>query len=304
MRAIINMLRLPNLFIIALTFLFLRYLVFIPIYTANSIASGMGSFNFLLMVTTTILIAVAGYINNDYFDVVTDSVNKPEKQYIGKIISPGTAFATAILLSIVAFVLSIWLTWDVKSWLPATLLLFALAVTWWYALRLKKSFLWGNIAVSCMSAGTIAMAWLIEKQCSQIPNEPSGIITGIIVAISIFAFLLSLLREILKDVEDIEGDRLIHCRSLPIIKGIVFTKVILLLISEILLLLLLIAQVYLLEFAKYPAAIWLLVGVEIPLFYFLRTLKKADVKADFHKLSALLKWIMLGGIGTLVAGQF
>lgn len=304
MRTISNMLRLPNLLIIALTFLFLRYLVFIPVYTANSMASGMGSFNFLLMVTTTILIAAAGYISNDYFDVVTDNVNKPEKQYIGKIISPGSAFATAILLSIVAIVFSIWLTLDVKKWLPVALLLSALAVTWWYALRLKKSFLWGNIAVSCMSAGTIAMAWLIEKQCSQVPDKPSGIITSIIVAISIFAFLLSLLREILKDIEDIEGDRLIHCRSLPIIKGVKFTKVIVLLISGILLLLLLIAQVYLLEFARYPAAIWLLFSVEIPLFYFLRALKKADEKADFHKLSALLKWIMLGGIGTIIAGQF
>jgi len=256
------------------------------------------------MVTATILIAAAGYISNDYFDIVADHLNKPEKQYIGKQVTPGSALATAILLSIISAFLAFWLTWLLKNWLPATLLLLALGVTWWYAIRLKKSFLWGNVAVACMSAGTIAMAWLIEKLCLPIPDEPFGIITVIIAAISIFAFLLSLLREIVKDIEDMEGDKLIHCRSLPIIKGIDFTKIILYIITAITFILLIIAQIYLLKFAGFFAILWLLAGVEVPLIFFVISLYKSDSKADFHKLSTQLKWIMLGGIGTLVAGQF
>ncbi len=304
MRTIFHIFRVPNLFIIALTFLMLRYLVFIPVYSAHSINAGMGTIHFIIMIVSTVLIAAAGYISNDYFDVVSDRVNKPGKQYIGKQITPGLALATSLLFSLAALILALWLSVAIKSWLPAVLLIVALAVVWWYAIHLKKSLLWGNLAVSCMSAGTIAMAWLIERQGSRIPPETSGIITLIITAISIFAFLLSLLREILKDIEDVEGDKLIKCRSLPIIKGIPYTKTILLSLSFITLVLLLIAQVYLFQNERVVASIWLLIFVVFPLIWFAISLKKSETKTDYHKLSSLLKWIMLGGILTMVAGQF
>jgi 4-hydroxybenzoate polyprenyltransferase len=304
MRTIFTMLRVPNLLIIALIFLLLRYLVFMPVYGSYSIVVGMGSLHYLLMVTSTMLIAAAGYISNDYFDVVTDQVNKPGKQYIGSKISAGTALSASVFFSILALVPGIWLTILMQSWLPALLLSMALAVTWWYALKLKKSLLWGNIAVAGMSAGTIAMAWLIEYQFSQVQGDPFRIITGIITAISIFAFLLSLLREIVKDIEDMEGDRLIYCKSLPIVKGVPFAKTILLILTGVTFLFLIIAQIYLLQFSRVIAVIWLLIFVEMPLLYFMKLLKMAHSKTDYHKLSTMLKWIMLGGIGTIIAGQF
>jgi 4-hydroxybenzoate polyprenyltransferase len=294
----------PNLLIIALTFFILRYLVFIPVLRAFSFSPGMTNFQFLLMVTATMLIAAAGYIINDYFDVLTDRVNKPEKQYIGKQITPGSALATALLLSLTAFALSIWLSANLKTVLPGSLLILALVVTWWYAMQLKRSFLWGNIAVACLSAGTIAMAWLIEKDISLFTDEPSGIITRIIAAVSIFAFLLSLMREIVKDAEDIDGDRLIACKSLPILKGIPVTKMTLYIFTSITLLLLLSAQIFLLQSSKLIAVMWLFLSVEIPLIYFIPSLIRAQTKTDFHKLSSLLKWIMVGGISSIVAGQF
>jgi len=264
----------------------------------------MGNLQYLLMITATILIAAAGYISNDYFDVATDRINKPGKQYIGIKIAPASALAMALVLSLFAIIFAIALAISVQNLLPAALLLLALAVAWWYAIRLKKSLVLGNIAVACMSAGTIAMAWLIEDQYSHIGDEPFRIITGIITAITFFAFILSLMREIVKDLEDIEGDKLISCRSLPIVKGISYTKTLVLLLSAITLILMLIAQFYLLEFLKYPAAIWLLISGEIPVILFMLKLKKADKKQDFHNLSRMLKWIMLGGMGTIVAGQF
>jgi 4-hydroxybenzoate polyprenyltransferase len=304
MRTIFNMLRVPNLLIIAFTFLMLRYLVFIPVYSSFSMTPGMGSLQYLIMITATILIAAAGYVSNDYFDVVTDRINKPEKQYIGKQISPGSALVIALLLSFAAIILSTWLTLIIRSWMPATLLLIALAVVWWYAVQLKKSYLWGNIAVACMSAGTIAMAWLVETQCSQIPSETSQIITRIVSVISIFAFLLTLLREILKDIEDIKGDRLIDCKSLPIVKGIAFTKSTLFVITLTTIILLAIAQIYLFQYQRFTAVLWLLICVEIPLICFATALQKSKTKTEYHRLSSLLKLIMLTGILTVIAGQF
>ncbi len=304
MRTIYTMLRVPNLLIIALTFLLLRYFVFIPVYSAFSITPGMGSLQYLLMITATILIAAAGYISNDYFDVITDEVNKPDKKYIGLQITAGTALSISIFFSFFAIVLSIWLSILAESWLPAILLLTALAVAWWYAISLKKTLLWGNIAVAGMSAGTIAMAWIIENQCSHVSDVPFRIITNIITAISIFAFLLSMMREIVKDIEDMEGDSLINCRSLPIVKGIPFTKTILLVFTVITILFLIISQIYLVQIPRLIAAAWLLICVEIPLIYFIKSLASATIRADYHKLSTLLKWIMIGGIGSIIAGQF
>jgi len=304
MRTIYTMLRVPNLLIIAFTFLLLRYFVFIPVYGAYSIISGMQSLHYMLMITSTILIAAAGYISNDYFDVLTDQVNKPEKQYIGIQMKAGTALSTSVFFSLIAVSLGSWLSILTQSSLPGLLLLTALTVAWLYALTLKKSFLWGNIAVAGMSAGTIAMAWLIENQCSQVQDEPFRIITGIISAISIFAFLLHFLREIVKDIEDMEGDSLINCRSLPLEKGIPFTKTILIVFTAITLLFLVIAQIYLAQYGKNIAVIWLLICVQVPLLYFIKSLTKANTKTDYHKLSTLLKWIMLGGMGSIIAGQF
>jgi 4-hydroxybenzoate polyprenyltransferase len=297
------MLRVLNLLMIACTFLLLRYLIFIPVYGFYSLNAGMGSLHYLLMITATILIAGAGYISNDYFDVVADRINKPGKDYIGIKIQAGSVLAIALIMSFFAMIVAIALTISIQSPVPAFILLLALAVAWWYAIKLKRSFIWGNVAVACMSAGTIAMAWIIEYQFSQVPDEAFRIVTGIIAAISIFAFLLSLMREIVKDIEDIEGDSLIKCKSLPIVKGIPFTKTVVLMLSGITLVLLLISQFYLLEYLKYAAVMWLFIGVEIPLIFFLPALKNADGKADLHKLSTMLKWIMLGGMGTIVAGQ-
>ena len=304
LRTVFYMLRLPNLLIIALTFCMLRYLVFIPVYSANSIVPGMGSLNFIIMVCATMIIAVAGYIINDYFDVTTDRVNKPEKQYIGKQVTTGTALAIVILMSCMAIGLSGWLSFSMKSMWPGILLLTALVVAWWYATRLKRSFVWGNLAVACMSAGTLGMAWLLEWQVSDANAEAKLLVTKVVIAIGVFAFLLSLMREIVKDMEDVEGDKLGGCRSIPIVKGIIFTKTLLMIFTVFTFILLIIAQVSLVAFGKWAAVVWLTLAVEMPLIAFATALAKAQDKHDYHKASILLKMIMLGGIMTMAAGQF
>jgi 4-hydroxybenzoate polyprenyltransferase len=298
------MLRLPNLLIIALTFFFLRYLVFIPVYLKYSVSPCMGGPEYSLLIIATMLIAAAGYIANDYFDVFTDRINKPRKQYIGILIKPGSAFTSAVMLSILAVAIAAWLSLSKQSWLMPGMLIVALMVVWWYASMLKRSLLWGNIAVSCMSAGTIVMAWVAEMEYSILPAEASALISKVIMAVSIFAFLLSLLREIVKDIEDMEGDLVIKCRSLPIVKGLPFTKKVLLALALITILLLITIQICLIQQQMIIAVAWLLITVELPLVYFMSKLKKLQSKDEFHSMSRLLKLIMIGGIVSLVAGQY
>ena len=297
------MLRLPNLLMIVVTYYLTRQLVFVPIYEHYNVSLRLDAVFFGFMTLATVLIAAAGYLSNDYFDIEADMVNKPEKMYIGNLVSPRSVFSIALLLSGISMAIAIWISIHQHSLMAVGLLLLALGVTWWYAKVLKRSFIWGNVAVACMSAGTIAMAWLIEMQGTGLPKEGVITIGNIVITISLFAFLLSLMREIVKDVEDMEGDRLIGCRSLPIVKGVRFTKAIVFVLLGVTLVLLAATQYKLSIQSRLLAAIWLFVAVDLPLVYFAFKLENARLKADFHSISSLLKWVMLGGMCSLIAGQ-
>jgi 4-hydroxybenzoate polyprenyltransferase len=114
-----------------------------------------------------------------------------------------------------------------------------------------------------------------------------------------FAFLLSFIREIIKDIEDQDGDRMFGCQTLPIVKGIQVTRSVIFLVSTTLFILLFFCQLWLWNDPFKPVAIWLTAVVEIPAVVFLYRLKKAEKKEDYHFLSSLVKWIMVGGIASM-----
>jgi len=146
------------------------------------------------------------------------------------------------------------------------------------------------------------MAWISEIQVQQLDGSTAT--TSLIVfGVSLFALLLTLIREIVKDTEDIEGDMLMKCKSLPIIKGIPTTRKVLVLLVIFTLFLLILAQIELIKNSFQLVAAWLFLFVELPLIGFIIKLKKAVEKADFHQLSVLVKWTMLGGISSLFISQ-
>jgi 4-hydroxybenzoate polyprenyltransferase len=303
MRFYFSMLRVPNLLIIVLLYVLLRYLVFVPVYETYSLTSQLTQAGFLLMVLSTVLTAAAGYLANDYFDVVTDRVNKPGKVYIGSRLTPGATLATALWFSLLSVATAILFACITRTLLPLLLLLTALGVVWWYAMRLKRSLFLGNLAVASMSAGTLLLAWVSEYTVTPVPvavSQQLGLMVG---GVSVFAFMLSLMREIVKDAEDQEGDRIIGCRSLPLVKGLPFTHRFLHLLNGLTFMLLIAAQIVLSYEGLIIVVLWLVAGVELPLVFFSLMLRRATVKADYHRLSILLKWIMLAGILSLAAGH-
>lgn len=299
--------RLPNLIIIALTLALLRYLVVLPVLLSHSMRIGMKTNDFLLFLFSILCIAAAGYIINDCYDYKTDIINKPEKVYINKFVTLKTAFIVACGLSISSLVLGVVLSLHISTFAPFSMLCFALFVVWWYAIRLKKTLLWGNIAVACMSACTIPLLYLTEKvalnvNSQELRNVAMDQVMLIFLAFAIFAFLLTLIREIVKDVEDIEGDTLIGCNTLPIVKGSQYSKRFIFFLSVLVLLLLFAVLVPVYSAGLHLAFYWLIVSVFIPLIAFVFKLLKAKNKKDYHFLSTLLKLIMLGGIITLFVG--
>jgi len=162
-----------------------------------------------------------------------------------------------------------------------------------YSVNLKKMFLSGNILVSVLSAFVIMLVWLFNK------NIP----VVFAIAYSAFAFMSSLIREIIKDAEDIEGDRNYNCRTLPIVLGIEKTKQILVYLNSIFIALLFGYGIYIFGSdeihsanSKFIYLIYILVALIIPIIAmgFMITISKQ--KKDFSKLSSVIKFIMIAGI--------
>jgi 4-hydroxybenzoate polyprenyltransferase len=302
LKSIITLIRLPNLIIIALTMYAFRYFVLNPYYGMSGTNYQIDAISFGIMVIVTMLIAIAGYVINDLNDIGIDRVNRPDRPSVNGTFSPGNLKGIAFTLSFLSFAGMLVLSFRLNSVLPLLPLSMALITVWWYALRLKKSLLWGNLAVAFMSSLTLGMAWLFEWYSlarSGVELYEIKPITQITGGIVVFAFLLSLMREIIKDAEDIEGDSTFQCKTLPITIGLHSTRKVLLIMTFILLGLLVLAQFHL-NYMNFPMVIaWLLVAVEIPSLVLIFLVLKAKTKKDFHRLSTFVKWMMVGGISSM-----
>lgn len=288
--------------IIALTLYAFRFMVIKPYYAMSGTEFQMDSFSYALMVVITMLIASAGYILNDYYDLEIDKINRPSKPTVTGAIKPGSLPIMALLFSLFSITGIILLCCRMHTIFPLPVFALALFTVWWYARYLKKSFIWGNLAVSFMSAFTLGMAWFYEwlllKKAGVDIYEVKPI-SQMAVGIVIFAFFLSLIREIVKDLEDMEGDSTQDCKSLPIIKGEVATKAIVYALLFILFVLLIFAQYQLLRLYFPLVVIWLGLFVQLPILFLIFKLRKASDKSGYHQLSTLLKWIMVGGISSM-----
>ena len=162
---------------------------------------------FILSVST-VLIAAAGYVINDYYDIKIDLINKPERVVVGKSITRRYAILFHSLLSMAGVILGFVLSWKIAAvnFASATLL-------WWYSNSLKRRPFIGNFVVALLTGVAI---WLVDSLYK----------TGhmLIVTYASFAFFMTLIREIIKDMEDLKGDQTFGCQTLPIVWGMRKTK--------------------------------------------------------------------------------
>jgi 4-hydroxybenzoate polyprenyltransferase len=174
---------------------------------------------------------------------------------------------------------------------------------WLYSTSLKKQVLIGNIVVSLLTAWTVVIIFLF--------TIPLGVaITGgdqsiakflrITILYTAFAFIISLIREALKDIEDMKGDMNYGCKTLPIVAGVVATKIYIGVWTVVLLAALIILQLYIIQFGWWWAIIYTLLFIVIPLIGLLFKLQKASHPVQFGYLSSISKRIMLAGILSMI----
>jgi 4-hydroxybenzoate polyprenyltransferase len=296
MKNYLSFVRFPNLVLLALMQVVLRY----GFLKLNTLFLALSDVQFGLLVLSTVLLAAAGYVINDIFDQEADSVNRPTSHHIGRTISETNAYTVYVVLNCLGVGIGFYLSRVIER--PGFVALFILvaALLYFYATTLKQILLLGNLVV----AGLLSFSILIVGFFDIYPATYDGNqqlmsnLFSILVDYSIFAFILGLYRELVKDLEDIEGDILQGKQTLPQLLGVsIATKLIFVLglIPQVLLVYYI--NKYFIAFDLYPAALFGLFAVVGPLLYVSIKLFSAQTKADFTHISNCLKWVILAGIG-------
>ncbi|MDX5422702.1 MAG: geranylgeranylglycerol-phosphate geranylgeranyltransferase [Hymenobacteraceae bacterium] len=274
MKAILELIRFRNLVLVVLSQALVQACLLAEgIQWEKVLEPGFGILTF-----STVCIAAAGYIINDYYDIKIDAINKPERLLVGKTIRRRRAMFAHLILSFIGVALGFLLSIAV-----GLINLGAVLLLWGYSARFKKMLLVGNVVIAMLSASMLLIVAVYADKLNKIT-----------LGYAIFALLISLIREIIKDMEDVKGDASFDCRTLPIVAGLRKTKLVLYpLIAAF--------QAFLITVILHPATTplfdaYMVLLVLIPSIWLIIKLVRADRKRDFTFLSNLNKFIMLTGI--------
>jgi 4-hydroxybenzoate polyprenyltransferase len=302
-----RLIRLPNLLIVVLTQYLLEYLILVPALQIADYQYVLDDVRFALLSFVTVLIAASGYVINDIEDHEIDRLNKPEKVVVGKYLSVAKAKWLYWSLVVLGMVISIYLALFVQNFLLFFIYPAAVFLLWWYSKKLKKIALWGNVVVSIFCAFVAGIVLFAERiafmkliQSHTEIGERVAIIFGVYLA---FAYASTMFREIVKDIEDQEGDAALGCQTLPILLGQKRAKLIAGFFAISLLILLGFYGFWLFVNGEIIGLNYLIVAVILPILLALYKLKTAETKAEFRLLSRLAKVVMLGGIFLLLISK-
>jgi 4-hydroxybenzoate polyprenyltransferase len=302
--AFLRLVRWPNLVMIVITQLLFYFCFVYQIYNRHESAYSSFTVNdFILQMIASVLIAAAGNIINDYFDLNIDEINKPEKKIIDKLIKRRWAIVMHIVFSLTGILIGFYI--DFKTpifWLglsnsACVLLLFG------YSISLKKKLLAGNVLISILTAWVILVCFFCYYRsfsCSNCEASQWHAELRHFIRISIlyagFAFVVSLIREVVKDMEDMDGDARYGCKTIPIVWGIPAAKVFVAVWLAVLIGMICIVQFYVLQFGWWTSAVYSILFIVIPLLWILRKLYQAQTTPDYHQLSTAIKYVMLAGM--------
>ncbi|WOD43720.1 geranylgeranylglycerol-phosphate geranylgeranyltransferase [Hwangdonia lutea] len=298
---VLNLIRWKNLLLIALVQLLIKYAFLEPF----GVDFGLTTLQISILVLATICIAAAGNVINDIYDVETDFVNKPDKLIIGTSISEKTAYNLFIALNVIGVGLGYYLSQSVGKSAFFSIFVIISALLYVYASYLKQTLLIGNIIISLLVALSIVVVGIFELLPVITTENRHTLFTffKIILDYALFAFIINLIREIAKDIEDIDGDYKAGMRTLPIVIGRERAGNILFVLS----LFPLFAVAYYTINSLYKnqiAVVYFLVFIIGPLVYISIKSFNAKTKKEYHHISNVLKLVMLFGMLSLLLYKF
>lgn len=294
--AYLKILRIINLLIIAFTQVLVQYFLILPATKGFAVLNHV---NFCLFVLTTMIIAGAGYVVNDIYDQKIDIINKKDLCIIPRFISVKNAWYYYFLLVLVGGLISFYIAIETKNLMHWWIFPISNLLLYFYARKYKSSILVGNVLVSLF----VSMVWGILFYAQATGSHPAYIsskvnhnisLLSIGIIVTVFAFLVNMSREIIKDIEDIEGDKLFNVKSLATTYGVDIGKN----AASVCL--------YLLTFLMIYFMIWAQFNFETKMYFFififgmngiiLFKIRTAVHKKDFTSISKYLKILMLLGL--------
>jgi len=295
-----QLIRYKNLLMVLLTMILTKYALI------NSFISdpSLTSIDFIILSLSILFITAGGYIINDLYDIEADTINKPLKVYISKSISKKNAWFIYLLSSTLGVSLGIYLS-IIKNidflsfyFIGTTLLLFL------YSVLLKKQVFIGNLCISLLVTLPIYLLYKFDSNSKTFSNILQYFFLSIAVFYYMFfAFLTTMIREIIKDIEDINGDYIVKLKTLPILIGKTRARNISIFLSVVLLLFLfLVSSNYFISKKYFLGTIMLMIS--IILVHFIFKSWNASTKKQFHYLSNLMKLIMFIGILSMTLFKF
>jgi 4-hydroxybenzoate polyprenyltransferase len=291
----LKLIRYQNLLLLALMQLIFRFgyleLINIPL--------SLFYWQYALLIAATVLIAAGGYVINDIFDQETDLENHSKKTIIGNSISESKAYIIYATLTIIGVLCGFILANSVDRSNFAVIFVLIATLLYFYASTLKQIAVVGNIIVATLLASSVIIIGIFDI----VPNTFDVNRKQMMLAFSIlfdyakFAFIINLVREIIKDIEDIKGDTLQEMKTLPILIGVSKT-------NKIAFVLLLLPVLYLFYYVKSNlfdnnllySVFYMIALVIAPMIICLIKIWNAKEKSDYTQISSLLKWIIFFGI--------
>ncbi len=300
-----KLIRWKNLLMIALMQYLIKYALLLPFQESHGVHITLSNFNFFLMVLATLCIAAGGYIINDIYDVDTDKINKPNQIVINKYIAEKTGSTLFIILNIIGVGLGFYLSQGIGKSSFFAIFFIASALLYIYSTSLKQIAVVGNVVVSIVVALSILLVGIFELIPVMTSNNKAVQTTflNIIRDYAIFAFMINLVRELIKDVEDIDGDYKAGIQTLPILIGRERANKIIFVLS-IVPIIAISYYVVTYMFKQELVVGYFLILVVAPLIYVSIKLFSAENKAQYNHISLILKLVMLTGMLSLLLYNF
>lgn len=304
LKAVLRLIRFPNLVVVAITQWLVATQILAQAFSQENLTPVLSNTELGLLIFATVIVAAIGYIVNDLADYEIDVINRPEKVIINAVIPAKTARRIAYTLALIGLLATLYLG-TVKGELEWLWLYpFFVGLLLAYPTRLKRHHLAGNLFVAIACAGTAGLIWLAERQVWHSLSNDLRQQTGLIIVLfMLYGFISTWIREIIKDLEDEEGDRAQGRGSLVINWGKKRAKLLVYLLS--LLLLASLGLIFITPNYQLFGTIGLgLVPVLMIIILLLgHQLHRAQSTVEYHRLSQYWKVYLLGGLSILLCYQ-
>lgn len=292
---LLKLIRYQNLLMLAFMQLIFRY----GFLKLQNVPLSLADWQYVLLVFSTVCIAAGGYIINGIFDQETDSENRPDSVIVGKYITESKAYNLYVAFTFAGVAIGFYLSNVIERPNFAIVFILIASTLYLYATSLKQSLLIGNIIIALLLSTSVLIIGLFDLLPATYDGNQAimGLIFGILIDYAVFTFIINIIREIVKDIEDFNGDSSQGMSTLPIVIGVPkATKVVFALSFIPIICVFYYLKVYIFDGNLMISSIYGLIFIASPLLYFTIKIWSAKEPKDFHHLSTILKWILFFGI--------